>query len=85
MSQHNVLYLVVDIMKIKKIFKGIYRKCRMIFYKVKRMRLFGKERKMTNTVIIFASLNSESLQTLLLEWGLNLLYSYKGAQKEIAG
>ncbi len=57
----------------------------MIFYKVKRMRLFGKERKMKNTVIIFASLNSESLQTLLLEWGLNLLYSYKGAQKEIAG
>lgn len=40
---------------------------------------------MRNAVIIFASLNSESLQTLLLEWGLNLLYSYKGAQKEIAG
>lgn len=40
---------------------------------------------MKNTVIIFASLNSESLQTLLLEWGLNLLHSYKRAQKEIAG
>jgi len=45
----------------------------------------GKERKMGNTTIIFASLNSESHQTLLLEQGLNLLYSYKRAQKEIAG
>lgn len=40
---------------------------------------------MRNTVIISASLNSESRQTLLLEQGLNLLYPYKRAQKGITG
>lgn len=44
-----------------------------------------KESMMRNTVIICASLNSESCQTLLLEQGLNLLYSYKRAQKIITG